>query len=187
MRTITLKDGTEVNVYFDSDRSEDDKPSIHIGPSPFCEHCMELEPYSLEFFDGGVAWCEDCMDHPITEDPEAMAHLKRWEREEQTKYLNARLKGLAEGPVEDEDWDEESERENHFSDIEDRLDTLENDLADLGERLKKIEDFLREQEMARRQDVITLGVVEEPRWVGPDPEDDPKMVQTGPDTWRTKE
>ena len=98
--------------------------------------------------------------------------------------------------------DEDQER---LDDIEDRLETLENDLVDLSERLKRIEDFLREEEMRRRQDVITVGPDERTAMdLGPranrlvtsevyrivpperEPEDEEKMVQTGPDKWEPK-
>lgn len=183
MKTITLN-GVEIPVFFDFDDNQCDGMSIRIQESSFCEHCMELEPYDLEFFDGNVTWCESCFDHPVTEDADAMAQLKRWEKEEKTKYLNKRLRGLSDDDTDDGvDWDgdddetNEPEPDERLDLLESNLETVENDLADLAERLKKIEDFLREEEMKRRQDVLiiepsTLTVREETPWVGPDPEDD---------------
>lgn len=182
MKTITLN-GVEIPVFFDGDDNQCDGMSIRIQESSFCEHCLELEPYDLEFFDGGVTWCESCMDHPVTEDAGAMAHLKAWEKQEKTKHYNARLRGLGEGPIDnngewdearDNDWDGDEDSgadpDDRIDLLESKLETMENEITDLSSRLKKIEDFLREQEMAQRQDVITVG--DEPRWVGPDPEDD---------------
>ena len=181
MKTITLKNGTEVPVYFSDEDNPTDFPDtrVTISPEPFCEHCMELEPYDLMFFDGGCSWCESCVDHPMTEDPDVMAYLKRWEKEEKTKYFNGRLRGLGEGPIDDNgEWDgpdedpdgtgfdEHEERisvlEDQDQGLETRLEALENDLTDLAERLKKIETFLREKDMHDRPDVLTLDGP--PRW-----------------------
>ncbi|MFW9948612.1 MAG: hypothetical protein ACFFKA_00630 [Candidatus Thorarchaeota archaeon] len=81
--------------------------AISISDNPFCEHCMELEPYKPTISDGSTRWCMDCWDTyigdedswdvEIVEIPEEIKkEIKAKVKSEKIKYYTAKLKELKE-------------------------------------------------------------------------------------------
>jgi len=64
----------------------------------FCEHCGDLEPYSMTFNDDGVWWCQWC----VRTDPEEYGvenvnweESQEQEKQHQAKYYESKVKSLS--------------------------------------------------------------------------------------------
>lgn len=61
--------------------------------NPFCEHCMELEAYSLEYQDSeaGISYCETCA---LCDDIRPELKDKKKELRNKLKYFKKRVDAL---------------------------------------------------------------------------------------------
>ena len=70
--------------------------NVFIEYDSDCEHCRNLEPYSIMWCDGGTWWCLDCarmMDEfNLTE--KEIEILKEMSRKKKIEYYKDKIKGL---------------------------------------------------------------------------------------------
>ena len=107
MKEIKVEEHT-IKVYFDGELGRDLGGEIYIQHESFCEHCMELEPYSLMFPDGGTTWCEVCAEciedealEVLLQNEKAMKLLEKMAIEEKIKYFQGRIDALKKELVSD--------------------------------------------------------------------------------------
>ena len=79
------------------ERSGCEEGDVVFVEDPFCEHCGDLEPYSVMISDGGTYWCEMCADAngylPDDDDP-IWQEIKDIECTAKIKFHEKELKRL---------------------------------------------------------------------------------------------
>lgn len=75
---------------------------FEFGNAPFCEHCMDLEPFSAAYDDDGVSWCLVCIQNiddfetgemfSISKDE--LKKIEAFEKSAKKQYFERRIKDL---------------------------------------------------------------------------------------------
>lgn len=71
--------------------------TLQIEEDAFCEHCLELEPYTLCWDDGGCSWCMTCAQCGDFDFEHTAKEVKEWEKkaqEKQLEYYRGKVKQL---------------------------------------------------------------------------------------------
>ena len=72
--------------------------SIEIDEDSNCEHCGNLEPFSLTFYDGNTCWCESCFNSDIENEgmitKDTINEYREKSKDKLKEYYTQKLKNL---------------------------------------------------------------------------------------------